>query len=162
MNDSEINTPEKQQKSAKYKFGKITLPIILIIPIAFVAYRYFSAPPAGFCVAQNRFLTDDEYINRSTNSGKPCCSGQKVVDGKPSILGCCQVNRVDSGFWSKLFWNDAGVEVSWWYERSQVDFNEHGNPTAKYMDVTHAYDSCATNLLHNWTMRVSTPSGSGY
>jgi hypothetical protein len=40
----------------------IIAPLVIILPIA---YWYFTAPPPGFCVAQNRFIPDGELTQTS-------------------------------------------------------------------------------------------------
>ena len=81
----------------------IIAPLVIILPIS---YWYFTAPPSGFCMTKNRFLTDAEYIEFVVPHGIQ--RGQKVIDGKP-VMNCCSVNR-DGGplrqmddFTAKLF-----------------------------------------------------------
>lgn len=40
----------------------IIAPLVIILPIS---YWYFTAPPPGFCVAQNRFIPDGELTQTS-------------------------------------------------------------------------------------------------
>ena len=40
----------------------IIAPLVIILPIS---YWYFTAPPTGFCVVQNRFILDGEFTQTS-------------------------------------------------------------------------------------------------
>ena len=137
MNDSKLNTVEKQQKSGIKEISKIIL--ILIIPIAFVAYRYFTAQPAGFCVAQNRFVPDEKFIKESLSF--PFYLETSEFDGENrSLLNCCEVTRVESDFWSKVFREDKGVVVYFGFKKAQHAIDEQ-HPEKYYFALIH-YESC--------------------
>lgn len=125
----------------------IIAPLAIILPIS---YWYFTAPPPGFCAAQNRYVTDEEYIKLSTNAYHK----YRAFDGKSySLLNCCVVERIEGGFWSKVFRIDEGVWVNWRFERNghriglflpgDVDsFVDH-----KFYQVDRKIDACATTIL---------------
>lgn len=116
----------------------------LILAVALlIGYRYFTAPPLGFCVAQNRYITDEEYIKRAISVMH---KGQKVVDGKRSILRCCYVIRNEGDFLSKVLRADEGVSVSWYFERTQ-EARDSDSPKDKYYSVDQTIDTCATIIF---------------
>lgn len=126
----------------------IITPLVFVLPIT---YWYFTAPPSGWCEAQNRVLTDAEYIDFVVPRGTQ--RGQKIVDGKP-VIDCCSVDR-DGGtlkqmddFTAKLFRLDRGVEVAWSYELSEegksMQFASSGDK--RYIEI-RVIDSCASKVF---------------
>jgi hypothetical protein len=116
---------------------------LLLAVALLIGYRYFTAPPPGFCVTQNRFITDEEYIKRAISVMH---KGQKVVDGKRSTLRCCYVIREEGGFLSKMFRVDEGVSVSWSFERTEEAW-QNDISKDKYYQVAQTIDTCATTIF---------------
>lgn len=132
---------------------------LLLAVALLIGYRYFTAPPPGFCVAQNRFISDEEYIKRSISVRH---RDQKVVDGKRLILNCCVVKREEGGFLSKMFRADEGVSVSWYFERTE-EAKHKDSPNDNYYDVEHKLDTCGTTFLHEWGISTNyLPTEEGY
>ena len=109
----------------------IIAPLVIILPIA---YWYFTAPPPGWCAEQNRVLSEKEVIDLAgVYTAKQY--GQKMIDGKQSpALLCCHFQRVEAGFWSKMFRIDEGISMGWWYERSEESIRVF-NSKDKYYQV---------------------------
>lgn len=135
---------EKQTGNMFQDIG-IALLINIIVAMGWITYRYFTAPPPGFCVSQNRLLADEEYFKFVTNA-HAYSKDQKVESGKYSVLNCCEVYREKGDFLSKIFRFDEGVTISWRYERTQKSRDNH-DPEDKYFGVMETIDSCATTVL---------------
>jgi len=99
MSDKNLNASKGQNTTFVRKLGKmIVLPLVFIIPVTFVAYRYFTAPPPGWCAAQGRLLTDKEYVEFVVPKLN---DGQKIVDSKP-VINCCGVDRQGGVFGGRI------------------------------------------------------------
>lgn len=127
----------KKQGMIGIKDGIYFIIALLAIILA-LAYWYLTAPPPRFCVAQNRFIPEEEFVKSSVN-GKQY--KQKIVNGRPSALNCCSITKIEGDFWSKVFRMDEGVAIGWDYERSK---DAETNPEDKYHSVGSVLDSCKT------------------
>jgi hypothetical protein len=83
--------------------NKAILMIALVLSSA-IAYRYFTAPPPGFCVAQNRFVLSEEFIDRAMESSSSEEKGNALIE-------CCVVGRLEGNFIAKMLRFDVGVQV---------------------------------------------------
>lgn len=129
----------------KNRIKIVTFKTMALLFPSFIAYWYFTAPPAGFCVAQNRVLADVEFLN-NVSDARRYNKDQKFENGKYSVLNCCTISRIEGDFWSKMFRVDEGVAIGWAYERKKA---EPTNPKEdKYFLVTATFNSCNTKLLN--------------
>jgi len=120
------------------------ISIVLIASLALlITHLYFTAPPLGFCVEQNRFITVDEYIKFSTGVR---FKDQKIEDNRYSILNCCEAIKRERGFWSTIFRVDEGVGVDWYFERNEAAMASHDHED-KYYAVFHVINTCATKFI---------------
>ncbi len=132
----------------------IYIVITVLAVVLPAAYWYFTAPPPGYCVEQGRVLSDKEVIELAgVYGGKQY--GQKMVDGKASPpLLCCYLKRREGGFWSKMFRIDEGVDIGWFYERSQ-EAMQIFNIKDKYNQADRTFDSCVIRDLHVFDTTVN-------
>jgi hypothetical protein len=121
----------------------IIVPLVIILPIG---YWYFTAPPPGWCETEKRVLTNKEVIELAgVYTAKQ--SEQKVVDGKVlPPLNCCSLGRVESTFWSKILRIDKGIDIGWWYERSEEAIKK-SDASYKYYHQMITVNSCATKWI---------------
>ena len=134
----------------------IIAPLLIMLPLS---YWYFTSTPSGFCVAQNRFLTDAEYIKFVVPHELQ--RGQKLVNGKP-VINCCSVDREGGflrqmdDFTAKLFRLDKGVEVTWSYELSEEGKSMQfaSSEDQRYVEI-RVVDSCANVLLKQTGMATN-------
>lgn len=103
-----------------------TLTYFSVLTIAFslsslVAYRYFTAPPPGFCVAQNRFVPAEVFAEKARNT-----KYLKEFDKERfTELECCIVYRggAVNDVITKVFRIDEGVVVLLNFKRTPKELD---------------------------------------
>lgn len=137
---------DKQASNTYYSLKNIAITLLIVISTGWITYRYFTAPPPGYCIANKRVLTDAEYIQFATEGYE---KDAKFIDGKPSIH-CCTVERQKQDLISKTFRFDDNVTVSWTYEMKDEDTRKVFGSKEKYYLVLRVINSCATVVIHRW------------
>jgi hypothetical protein len=144
----------------QYSTKHLIFAALLITLIGWVMYRYFTAPPAGFCVAQNRFIPDEVFIKQAAEEA---ILERRKFDGKHfSLINCCVVRRLNGNFWLKIFRVDSGVWVLFAYEKSTKIKEEetiHGYASGKdrYSWGGGYFDSCGNH--RDWDNYDGIPFG---
>lgn len=57
---------DKQASNTFYSLQNIAITLLMVISTGWIAYRYFTAQPSGYCNAEKRVLSDAEYIQFAT------------------------------------------------------------------------------------------------
>jgi hypothetical protein len=113
----------KQKTHFNYSIKNTVIGLLLAISFVLIVYRYFTAPPPGYCVKEKRFLPSETFAKKAIVD--PTFISAET-NGMPfSIVDCCVVEKVKHTFLSKVLHFDTGIYVYFLFE---LEGNNHHEP----------------------------------
>ena len=123
---------------------KIFLGLILI----YLTFITFADPP-GYCAAQKRYISDEEFIQIAIRENKTSMN----IDGSEDSIrtfqeknsDCCRVDRKQTQYFARFLSTTVNsVEVSLQFERNEKNIRVQGGD--KYHESIVIVDECGKEL----------------
>ena len=131
--------------------------------VTMIVHTIITEPP-GYCLAQKRYLSDEEFIQIAVRNNM----GAMKIDGSEESIRtfhaknpqCCTVDRSKTQYFSRFLSIELnGVDVYLNFERKEKTMAEHRGTTDKYYDAWVILDICG-DISDNWGISTSISNGS--
>jgi hypothetical protein len=149
--DNDIAGQDGSKKSSKSNRGFYFLIFFAACLALYLGYKWEMADPPGYCAAQNRSLTDDEFIELAVK--EEFKSHHMNIDGSAaSISGfhaknpnCCRVLYRDEASLLDRMFHLQRVMVHFVFERKPEDVSRY-DKNDKYYESYVEFNTCGRVL----------------
>ena len=94
------------------------LLLIVALPVIYLTYAIATAHPVGFCTMQQRFLSDDEFIEAAVRDRYR--SGSMDIAGSAASIRafrennpkCCLIEREKTSLLGRMLGSESGIKVT--------------------------------------------------